>query len=194
MANQFPVKQMEQHFKKVLLYAPAMLGNDAVNFFFDSFKNQGWLGSSFQPWVKRKAVTKWGATPRNNGRAILVDTGRLKRSIRITSIHHNNVTIGTDVPYAKAHNEGLRLGFIEQVRPYERRVTKLGISSKKQLKTKSNIKFGRVDTGNTIQVQGHRRRVNMKLPQRQFMGNSPYLAERLNRRLQAELMKGLRTL
>lgn len=192
MANTFPLREVEQHFRNVLLYAPGMLGNDAVNFFVDSFRKQGWQGASFEPWVKRKAVTRWGKTPRNNGRAILVDSGRLRRSIRITSVHAMNVTIGTDVPYAKAHNEGLRLGFIQNVRSYTRKVTKLGITKKTQLKTRTKVEFGRVQTGETT-VKAHKRKVDMKIPKRQFMGYSPVLDTQLRRRLTAELMKGLRT-
>jgi hypothetical protein len=44
MANIFPLNKIEAHFKEVLNYAPGLLGNDAVNFFLDSFKRQGWAG------------------------------------------------------------------------------------------------------------------------------------------------------
>lgn len=192
--NNFNLSAIAAHFEKVLQYAPTMLGNEGINFFLDSFKKQGWLGDSFQPWVKRKTITKWGKTPRNNGRAILVDTGRLRRSIRITSVSTGSVTIGTDVPYARAHNEGIRLGYIETVKAYQRRKTTVGIVSKKQLKTKTNIKFGRVATGDMIEVKEHKRRINMKLPKRQFMGESPYLTARLKRILEAEIMKGYRNI
>jgi phage gpG-like protein len=191
MANTFPLNELEKHFKGVLKDVPVLLGNDAVNFFKDSFKNQGWLGNSFQPWKPRKTVTKWGKTPRNNGRAILVDSGRLRRSIRVTSIQAMRIVIGTDVPYARAHNEGVRLGLIQKVKEYKRNLTKLGITSKKQLKSRSNIEFGRVATGQTT-VKEHTRRINQNIPQRQFMGYSPYLQKRLERRFQAELTKGLR--
>ncbi len=192
MQNTFPLNKIEKHFKDVLLYAPGMLGNDAVNFFLDRFKEQAWLGASREPWQRRKAFTAWGKTPRNNGRSILIDSGRLRRSIRITSVSGMAVTIGTDVPYAKAHNEGMRLGLIQSVREHSRKVTKMGISKKKTLKTKSNITFGKVANG-SVTVKAHKRRIDQKIPRRQFMGNSPYLEKQLARILTAELMKGLRT-
>ena len=194
MANQnFPFDRIQRHFKEVLLYAPGMLGNDAVNFFLDRFKDQAWIGNGREPWQPRKAVTRWGKTPRNKGRALLVDTGRLRRSIRITSVHLMEVTVGSDVPYAKAHNEGMRLGLIQNVKAHKRKVTKLGITGRKELKTKTNIQFGRVQTGETI-VRAHKRRIDQRIPKRQFMGNSPFLANQLKRRLTAELMKGIRTI
>lgn len=192
MANIFPLKEVEQHFKEVLQYAPALLGNDAVNFFLDRFKEQAWLGDSRVPWKPRKAISKWGKTPRNNGRAILIDSGRLRRSIRIVSTGNMQVTIGTDVPYAQAHNEGMRLGFIQSVRSYSRKINKTGIVKTKSLKSRTNITFGRIQKGTTI-VKAHTRRINQNIPRRQFMGESQYLTKLLQRRLTAELMKGLRT-
>lgn len=174
MAQTFPLRQIEQRFKKVMLYAPVMLGNDAVNFFKDSFKRQGWLGNSFQPWKPRKTVTKWGKTPRNKGRATLVDTGRLRRSIRLVKASNLMAVIGTDVPYARAHNEGVRLGEIQQVKAHER------FTYKKQRLVKPS------------KVIAHYRRINQNIPQRQFMGQSQYLTKQLQRRLTAELMKSLR--
>lgn len=172
MANapQFNFRKFESHFKQVLQYAPGMLGNDAVNFFLDRFKDQAWLGSTREAWPARKVNTKWGKTKRN-GRAILVDTGRLRRSVRITAVGSMSVTIGSDVPYAKAHNEGLTLGLIQDVQSHTRKVNK---------------------GAKTVTVSGHKRRVDMKIPRRQFMGYSQYLDKQLQRRLMAELMKGLR--
>lgn len=190
MARNFNLAQTEQHFKRVLQYAPFLLGNMAVNFFLDRFRYQNWLGETTEPWKPRKKVTKWGRK-NDSGRSLLIQTGRLRRSIRITSVHFNKVTIGSDVPYARAHNEGVRLGLIMQIREHERKLTKLGIVARKQLKTKSNITFGRVETGTTT-VQAHKRRVNQNIPRRQFMGNSPVLEKQLQRKLLAELLKGQR--
>lgn len=187
MANN--LRNQAAGFRRVIQYAPGILANDALNFFLDSFKKQGWLGTTFTPWPARKVATKWGKTKRNKGRAILIDSGRLRRSLRITRVSQGSAYIGTDVPYAKAHNEGLRLGFIQQVKAHSRKKTKRGITSKKTLKTRTKVTFGRVNTGATISVSAHSRRVDMRLPKRQFMGYSPYLDTKLKRRLMAELMK-----
>jgi len=99
MPNNLGLNKYEKHFKQVLQYAPGMLGNDAVNFFSDNFKRQGWLGNRLEPWRKRRSNAR-----RNKGRAILVDSGRLRRCIRVTSIGAD-----TDVPYVNTHNEGFKL-------------------------------------------------------------------------------------
>jgi phage gpG-like protein len=170
MPNQqnFNFEQYEQKFRDALTYLPAMLGNDAVNFFLDSFTKQGWQGNVFEAWKPRRSVS-WGRK-NGKGRALLVQSGRLRRSIRITAISGMTVTIGTDVPYAKAHNEGLRLGMIQQVKSFTRKNP-----------------FGGATT-----VKPFTRRINQNIPKRQFMGDSPYLQAKLKRRLEAEIMKVFR--
>ncbi len=177
------LNDLQSRFKQLLLYAPGMLGNDAVNFFLDSFKRQAWLGNRLEPWAKRR-VNK-----RRPGRAILVDTGRLRRSIRITRVSQGNVYIGTDVPYAKAHNEGFR-GTV-QVKAHKRnKYTKSRIGTGKFTKTgKERTKTISSVSGSSM-VKAHTRKVN--IVQRQFMGTSPYLTRQLQRRLSAELMKAMR--
>ena len=56
LAAAFPAAAMAQTSGEIwqVLYAPGMLGNDAVNFFLDSFKRQAWLGSRLEPWAKRR--------------------------------------------------------------------------------------------------------------------------------------------
>ncbi len=168
----------------MLQYAPGMLGNIAVNFFLDRFKYQNWLGSSTDPWRQRKA-----SGGRNKGRAILVQSGRLRRSIRITRITGLVTYIGTDVPYARAHNQGFR-GTVA-VKAFTRNkytkhkigTGKLTKKGKERMKTVQRI-------GGATQVKAHSR--NMNLPRRQFMGYSPVLEKQLQRKLLAELLKGLR--
>jgi len=184
MAQNFSLNPIERHFEQVLQYAPGLLGNDAVNFFLDSWKRQGWLDYSTTAWRQRSKNSK-----RNKGRAVLIDSGRLRRSIRITSITGGAVTISTDVPYAKMHNEGFR-GVVNVAafgrNRYVKEKTGTGkftSKGKERMKTVSRI-------GSSHTVKTHTRRVNM--PQRQFMGYSHYLDKQLQRRLMAELMKGLR--
>ena len=155
--------------KAALKTLPVLAGNEVVNFSKEAFRKQGWLGVTFQPWRPRKA-SHWGkATPRNKGRAILMDKGRLRRSIRVVSATADMVTVGTDVPYAKAHNNGLRLGVIQQVKSFSRKG-----------------KGGKVQT-----VKAHTRRVNMQMPQRQFLGDSPYQTKRIERVIALTIMKAL---
>lgn len=76
----------------MLQYAPGLLSNYAVNFFLDSSKRQGWMGNSLELWARRR-----NNKGRNSGRANLIDTGRLRRSIRISYIHSGMDIKGADL-------------------------------------------------------------------------------------------------
>lgn len=180
-----PLQELQRRFESVVLRLPKMAGNIAINFALDNFKNQSFLGETLQPWRPRKTPNKWGQTPPRNNRKILVDTGRLRRSIRIVSSTHNMVTIGSDVPYAKAHNDGVRLGEIQKVSSHTRKLN--GIATIQSIKTKRSRKV-KVQTGETT-VKAHTRRINQNIPARPFLKDSPYLRAKLERTIAAEILK-----
>lgn len=128
-------------------------GVTALNFFKRSFEVQGWAGDSFERWPARKP----GAV-RGRGRAILVDTGRLRRSIRITAKGTTYVVVGTSVPYARGHNDGSTITKTVTVGGHSRRVK-----------------------GGTTNVRSHPRKMNLKLPKRRFIGNSRALNKAIAR-------------
>lgn len=180
-----PIQILEQRFKIVINRLPVLVGNEVVNFALDNFKRQAWLGETVQPWQKRKDPTKWGMKVKRPGRALLVDSGRLRRSIRVISHTLNSVTVGSDVPYAQAHNNGVRLGEIQTVKAFERKVhTVAKVSSIKTHRT-SNPK---VQTG-VVHVKEFKRRIDQHIPARRFLGNSPYLNARLQRIVSAEILR-----
>ena len=142
---------------------PARVGTCAVNFSKQRFVQQNWHDTTPEPW-KPRSRTRRGGERRQNG-AILVDSGRLKRSIRVVSADSNRVIIGTDVPYAEIHNEGLD-GEVS-VRKHSRRSRK-----------------GRLHI-----VKAHKRRVHM--PQRRFLGESQALATQLEELMIKELKNAI---
>lgn len=137
--------------RKLTQYA----GTEALNFYKESFKRQGFIDERYEAWKERKAPTNRKAARRTGKRAILVQTGRLRRSLRKRVIN-TTIEILTDVPYAQIHNEGGTIQGTATVRQHTRR-TKLGV--------KSN-------------VTAHTRKVNMRIPKRQFMGESALLNKR----------------
>jgi phage gpG-like protein len=155
---------LQKQFKNAMLRLPIVVGNEAVNFSLQNFRLQGFMGATFQPWAKRKKA--WGKKQRNG--AILISTGRLRRSIRVIRANYDQVVIGTNVPYAKAHNEGSQLGIIQTVKGFSRK--------------------------NGQSVKEHTRRINQKIPRRQFIGNSPYLNARIKRSASFLFMKEIKEL
>lgn len=176
------IKAVEQRVKECLRTLPKFVANDVVNFTKDNFRRQGFLGDNLQMWPKRKKVTKWGKTPRNNGRALLIDTGKLRRANRVTKADWSAIVLSNSMPYAKGHNEGLRVCLIQQVRAHRRKRQQNNILGAKGKKLASGVSF----------VKAHKRRVMMNLPRRQFIGDSPYLRRNIHRTIALQIQKALK--
>jgi phage gpG-like protein len=135
-----------------------------VEFSKERFVKKDWINKISRKWAPRKK--------RDRG-SLMVRTGRLKRSIR----KMENGAVGTDVPYAEIHNSGGNVKATVTVRSHIRKRSKRAVSEKTGRKLKKRVASG------TGQVKSHSRKVNFKMPKRQFLGQS----ERLNRKLQTIL-------
>lgn len=174
-----PTDILKQKFQQALAGVPVIVGNEAVNFSLDRFAAQNWVGTATQSWPPRKPGAK-----RNNGRALLIDTGRLRRSIRVVSTTQTRVVIGTDVPYARVHNQGFR--GVVHVSAHTRK-----ISGMQKFSSGKSGKFIQKKTfKGTAQVKSYTRFMNM--PRRQFIGNSPYLIAKINRSVKAHLLRSIK--
>lgn len=172
-------KKLANEVAGVLKRLPRKLGVEVVRYSGQRFREQGWDG---RPWPKRRPKRRPGAK-NNNGRAILVKTGRLRRSVRITGITEDSVTVGTDVPYARIHNEGYKGS--QQVRAHSRRLKFEAKYTDLTEKTKSGkFKVRKAKGVYETKVEAFTRR--MRMPRRQFLGDSPYLQRNLKRIADAE--------
>mgnify|MGYP001554415542 CR=1 FL=1 len=115
----------------------------------------------FNKWKQRKNDS-------DPGRAILIGrgSGRLRKGIKATQINGNTITWSFDVPYAKIHNEGGIIKTTQNVRPFSRTVK-----------------------GKEQKVKGFSRKVNIKMPQRQFIGDHPVVRLAVKRVVDINLKK-----
>lgn len=130
-----------------------------LQWFEDSFQNGGFTDSSFVAWDARK-------NDKDAGRAILVQTTYLSKSLEVMRNTPTSMTFGTTVPYAKLHNEGGRLRAVQYVRA-----------------------FTRTRRGKREQVQSHSRKIDIKFPKRQFIGHSEKMMQGLDQWLISEIEK-----
>jgi phage gpG-like protein len=83
----------------------------AVNHFKQSFIKGGFTDNGFEAWkIPKRKKGKNAEKTRKGTRATLVKSGTLKRSIRVTKTSGFDIAIGSDLPYAQVHNEGLKAG------------------------------------------------------------------------------------
>lgn len=155
---------------------PTRAATVAVNFSKERFRMQNWVDRTRQPWPPRKTTRK--SARRNKGK-VLVDTGRLMRSVRKISATPERAVIGTDVEYARIHNDGGKIDKVEQVKTH-------------RVRTYTRKRQDRRETVREHTVHAHARRVNMQMPQRRFIGQSAVLDRRIERMMQNELVKAIR--
>ncbi|MFK5855389.1 MAG: phage virion morphogenesis protein [Bacteroidota bacterium] len=172
--------QVNKHWQRNRVQMMPEIGQVAVNFFKARFQAQAWTDRSAKKWQKRNIGNRYQkrgvtgkkssrlrltkAAKRDNGRAILVRTGKLRNSIKVKSASANHVIIGSNISYASAHNFGFKgnVRVKQHTRKIRGRVTTQNIETRR--------KSSRMVTTGSATVKSYTRKAN--IPQRQFMGNS----------------------
>jgi phage gpG-like protein len=142
---------------------PSIVAETATEYFKERFTAQDWDGVPWQPLSTGYAAKK----TRGQGR-VLTRSGIMVNSIRTSSETPQRVTISagdSKVPYARAHNEGLKMQGIRKVTSY------------------TNKNF--MGKGEPKKIKAHTRTVNYQMPKRQFMGHSLLLNKIIMNRLTA---------
>lgn len=165
---------------------PAEIAVIAVNFSKERFRDQAWLNETKHKWEPRK--TQRGRTG-GRSQTLLVDTGRLKRSIRKIKATTEQVIIGTDVPYAEIHNEGGEIKKTVNVKSHAIKSHRRKAYTRNRNGRAERIK---AQTIKTYTVKAHTRKMNLKIPSRRFIGNSYTLARRIELHVTARFIRALR--
>jgi len=163
MAKTFQYKGRDYDFGRIVprltevrSYLPDVLATTALNFFKDSFRRQGWRDRGLKSWKPRKD----GSRP---GGAILVKRGHLRNSLRKLIATWQRTEVGTNLPYAAAHNEG-----------FQGTVNVKAHTRKKYQRTKGKRK----EATGSYSVRAHTRKMNLE--QRQFLGDSEMLERKID--------------
>lgn len=176
--------------KEVLKYEatkfPLMAARKGLRFIDDNFRDQSWAGLPKIAWQRRKGNI-------DTGRALLIKKGTLRRSF-MAQTQVGQARIFTEVPYAKAHNEGMRETV--NIPAHTRRKLR---SAKVQMiheftkSGKRKTQTVQIHEGD-IEVKAHTRQMNIK--RRQFMPTadrpSTVLTDDIKRQLRLDMTKILK--
>jgi phage gpG-like protein len=160
-----------QRYKTTIEGLMTIIGNDAVNHFKGSFRDEGFTDSSLEKWKPRKNKRD------DKGRAILTKTGRLRRSIIYRKFGSYGIIITSNVPYAQIHNEG---GTIDHK---ARRQIMNFTASGKLARTRTRKQRSEVSFAQKVDIKAHQTRI----PKRQFVGNSRRLVEKTKAKIDAKI-------
>lgn len=189
MSNRVNISEFTRRLDSVLetyRRLPPEIAVIAVNFSKERFRDQAWLDETKHKWKPRK--TQRGRTGRRS-QTLLVDTGRLKRSIRKIKATTEQVIIGTDVPYAEIHNEGGEINKTVNVKSHVIKSHRRKAHSRNRNGRSERVK---AQTIKAYTVKAHTRKMNLKIPSRRFMGNSYTLARRIELHTTARFRRALR--
>lgn len=138
---------------------PEVIGNEIVNYALDAFDKQAWEG---QQWDKRKSK-------KDPSRALLIKSGILRRSIRVVRTTATGGSVGTDVPYARIHNEGGEINKPARKEDFVRNRYKRGP------KSKLFGGLGAFQKGTTPGQGLSFKAYSINMPARPFLKNTPKL-------------------
>lgn len=173
MKSKFNFQGISKKARTVLESSLIQIGNEAKNHFVGSFRLQGFQDKTVEKWKPRKKEDK------RAGRAILVKSGDLRRSIRRENLNKMklSVTIATDLPYARIHNEGGVINKSERAATINFKIKKDGTSRFTKQK-KANFQ-------QDVTIGAH----SINIPKRQFIGGSFVLNQKVKKTITSRLDK-----
>lgn len=161
--------KMATKLKKDVVRFAAVTG---VNFFQDSFQNQGFTDEFFEDWEKRK-------NDLDPGRKVLVKSSFLMNSIQVFDKNEKRITFGSDAEHAEIHNNGgtVKINITQKARKYfwfMFKATGVGMWKAMALTKKQSI--------------------TITIPKRQFIGESAVLMSDYDSWLKKEILKRFKNL
>ena len=137
---------------------PDIIAETATEYFKERFIRKNWDNTPWRGYKNKKYEPSRGS--------LMMRSNLLFQSVRPAVVEPGRVRISagsSKVPYARVHNEGLRVRAVQYVRPH-----------------KNNNFMGRQKR---VNIKGHSRKIDFKMPRRQFMGHSAILNREIIKRL-----------
>lgn len=160
-------KRLEEVFKKM----SSVAGTIAQNHFIMSFRNQGFTDEVIAKWKARKKP--------DAGRAILVKSGALRRSIKMKKVGLFKIVMSSNIPYAQIHNDG---GIIKKGKGKVRMNWNEDGKLQRQRTARQRAKTAYY----TVHKYGKH---TITMPKRQFIGNSSMLNKKIIANFQSQIDK-----
>lgn len=170
---------------------PAIAGRVATDHFQDNFRKGGFVNNSLHLWPKAKRQSSGSSAASNYG-TLLSSRNHLFSSIKYIPSDYQ-VKIVNDVPYAAVHNWGGKVTVTPKLRRYAWRMYyQAGGESRRGPKGHKSVGKGR-DAALPPAAQMWRglaltKKKKLKIPQRQFIGPSRELSEKLSAKLENEII------
>lgn len=174
---------------------PIRVGNMAKRHFQDNFRKSGFVDGDLHPWPKTKRQLSGGTSAASQHKPLLSNRNHLLNAVRYIPGDYR-VKIVNDVPYAPVHNWGGETS--PAVTPKMRRFAwamyyqatgkpKAGTKGRKSAEKASNGALTPDAQMWRALALTKKKRLRIKIPQRQFIGQSRELEERIHADVETQI-------
>ncbi len=160
-----PAPDFEAMGKAILKQLPHNVSQQALSHFKGSFRKQGFTDYSFIAWPKRRD---------DLSHKILMQSNNLMNDLKVRAETINHIVIATELPYADIHNNGgkFSIPITQKMRNFFWAMFKS--TGKESWKWMALTK---------------KKRFPIRIPQRQFIGNSAELNKNIDNKIMETIIK-----
>jgi phage gpG-like protein len=171
---------------------PVKVGNMAKAHFQDNIRNEGFTNGGNHPWTKTKRQQSGGKSAAANYGALQSSRNHLYSSIKYVPSDYR-VTVSNNLKYAPLHNWGgiTNPTVTPKMRKWAWRnyFAETGINksdSKEEKKAKAKSASATADKWKALALT-KKQKLSIKIPQRQFLGESKELSEQIRQLTDSEI-------
>ncbi len=176
---------------------PVIAGRMAKDHFQDNFRRGGFVNSGLHPWQKAKRLSSGGTDAASQYGTLLSGRNHLFNSIKYMPSDYR-VTVANELVYAPIHNWGGTVSVSVTNRMRRFAWAKFYKASGRARKAATGQKNGRNMASRKRPPNQQasfwkglaltkKKKLNIRIPQRQFLGESNELTEKINERIEKEI-------
>ena len=192
------IRQLEEHQREIVRLVrrrlPIIVGRMAKDHFQNNFRLQGFLNNGLKPWQETRRQQSGGKSAASQYGPLLSRCNHLFASIKYTP-GDARVSIANDVLYAPIHNWGgsTHPTVTDKMRRFAWAMfyKEAGIKRAKSGKTKRKKMAAASENPRASRWKAlaltKKTKLNIRIPQRQFIGDSRELSDKVSQRITTEI-------
>lgn len=172
---------------------PVMVGRMAKDHFQDNFRRGGFVNRGLHPWQKSGRLLAGGTGAASNYSTLLSGHNHLFDSIKYVPSNYR-VKVSNDLVYAPVHNWGGTIPVTDRMRGHAWKMFYLASGKERKAAKGQKKRPGKANTATPVNPEADfwkrfalTKKSKIRMPQRQFLGESEELTEKIRDKIENEL-------
>lgn len=172
---------------------PVMVGRMAKDHFQDNFLRGGFVSRGLHPWQKPGRLLAGGSGAASNYGTLLSGHNHLFDSIKYVPSDYR-VRVSSDLVYAPIHNWGGTIPVTERMRGHAWKMFYKASGKERKAATRQKKRSNRANGATPVNPEASfwkhlalTRKDKIRMPQRQFLGESEELSQKIRDKIENEL-------